>query len=439
MSPEVLGLWLFFGLFVAILAGFPMAFTLMFAALAAGLVGTGTQAFELMILQFESTMESSTLSAIPLFIFMGLILEQAALMERLFKAFQLLFAALRGSLYLAVLLTATVFGMATGIVGASVTVIGLMAGKVMQKSGYDTRLSAGAITAGGTLGILIPPSIMLIVLGPILRVSVLDLFAAAMLPGLLLAFLYTAYCLVRSFLQPALGPALPPEERAPSFHYILKELAVGAVPLAVIIAAVLGSILGGLATATEAAAMGAFGAFCLVLGYRRMTWAAFRSAMLGTLKTSAMVLFLIAAANYFGAVFSILGTPFLITEALLGLGLPSTALLLLLLALIFVLGWPLDWAPIVVIFVPIMIPAVKALDVNMVWFGTLVAVCLQTAWLTPPLALAAYYLKGVMPEWDLRDITWGMMQFLGLQIVGLLLVLTLPQLALWLPGVLYGR
>lgn len=439
MSPEVLGLWLFFGLFVAILAGFPMAFTLMFAALAAGLVGTGTQAFELMILQFESTMESSTLSAIPLFIFMGLILEQAALMERLFKAFQLLFAALRGSLYLAVLLTATVFGMATGIVGASVTVIGLMAGKVMQKSGYDTRLSAGAITAGGTLGILIPPSIMLIVLGPILRVSVLDLFAAAMLPGLLLAFLYTAYCLVRSFLQPALGPALPPEERAPSFHYILKELAVGAVPLAVIIAAVLGSILGGLATATEAAAMGAFGAFCLVLGYRRMTWAAFRSAMLGTLQTSAMVLFLIAAANYFGAVFSILGTPFLITEALLGLGLPSTALLLLLLALIFVLGWPLDWAPIVVIFVPIMIPAVKALDVNMVWFGTLVAVCLQTAWLTPPLALAAYYLKGVMPEWDLRDITWGMMQFLGLQIVGLLLVLTLPQLALWLPGVLYGR
>lgn len=439
MSPELLGLWLFFGIFVLILAGFPMAFTLMFAALAAGLIGTGTQAFELMILQFESTMESSTLSAIPLFIFMGLILEQAALMERLFKAFQLLFAALRGSLYLAVLLTATVFGMATGIVGASVTVIGLMAGKVMQKSGYDTRLSAGAITAGGTLGILIPPSIMLIVLGPILRVSVLDLFAAAMLPGLLLALLYTAYCLVRSFLQPTLGPALPPEARAPSFHYILKELMVGAVPLVVIIAAVLGSILGGLATATEAAAMGAFGAFCLVLAYRRMTWAAFRSAILGTLQTSAMVLFLIAAANYFGAVFSILGTPFLITEALLGLGLPPMALLLLLLALVFLLGWPLDWAPIVVIFVPIMIPAVKALDVNMVWFGTLVAVCLQTAWLTPPLALAAYYLKGVMPEWDLRDITWGMLQFLGLQIVGLLLVLTLPQLALWLPGVLYGR
>lgn len=439
MSPEILGLWLFFGLFVLILAGFPMAFTLVFVALVAGLIGVGAQAFDLMIVQFENTMESSTLVAVPLFIFMGLILEQAALMERLFKAFQLLFAPLRGSLYLAVLLTATVFGMATGIVGASVTVIGLMAGKVMQQSGYDTRLSAGAITAGGTLGILIPPSIMLIVMGPILRVSVLDLFAAAVMPGLLLAFLFTVYCLVRSFLQPALGPALPRELRAPSFLHIARELLVGVVPLAVIITAVLGSIMGGLATPTEASAMGAFGSLCLVAAYGRLTWAAFRSALLKTLLTSSMVLYLIAAANYFGAVFSILGTPFLITETLLGFGLPPTALLLVLLALIFVLGWPLDWAPIVLIFLPIMIPAVQALDLNMVWFGALVAVCLQTAWLTPPMALAAYFLKGVMPEWDMRDISWGMTQFLGLQVLGLFLVFVFPQIALWLPGVLYSR
>lgn len=152
-----------------------------------------------------------------------------------------------------------------------------------------------------------------------------------------------------------------------------------------------------------------------------------------------MVLYLIAAANYFGAVFSILGTPFLITETLLGFGLPPTALLLVLLALIFVLGWPLDWAPIVLIFLPIMIPAVQALDLNMVWFGALVAVCLQTAWLTPPMALAAYFLKGVMPEWDMRDISWGMTQFLGLQVLGLFLVFVFPQIALWLPGVLYSR
>jgi tripartite ATP-independent transporter DctM subunit len=439
VTPEILGLWLFFGLFVLILAGFPMAFTLIFVALVAGLIGVGAQAFDLMIVQFESTMESSTLAAIPLFIFMGLVLEQAALMERLFRAFQLLFAALRGSLYLAVLMTATVFGMATGIVGASVTVIGLMAGKVMQASGYDTRLSAGAITAGGTLGILIPPSIMLIVMGPILRVSVLDLFAAAVLPGLLLAALFTAYCLVRSFLQPELGPALPPEKRAPSFAYVLRELLAGVVPLAVIITAVLGSIMGGLATPTEAAAMGAFGSLCLVAAYGRLTWRAFRSALLKTLQTTSMVLYLIAAANYFGAVFSILGTPFLITEWLLGLGFAPTALLLVLLGLVFVLGWPLDWAPIVLIFVPIMIPAIQALQVDMVWFGTLVAVCLQTAWLTPPMALAAYFLKGVMPEWELKDISVGMMQFLGLQLLGLLLVLIFPQIALWLPGVLYTR
>ncbi|MGH8720802.1 MAG: TRAP transporter large permease subunit, partial [Burkholderiales bacterium] len=186
--------------------------------------------------------------------------------------------------------------------------------------------------------------------------------------------------------------------------HVLKELLAGVVPLAVIITAVLGTIMGGLATPTEAAAMGAFGSVCLVAAYRRLTWAAFRTAMLRTLQTSSMVLYLIAAANYFGAVFSILGTPFLITETLLGLGLPPTALLLLLLALIFVLGWPLDWAPIVLIFVPIMIPAIKTLQLDMVWFGTLVAVCLQTAWLTPPMALAAYFLKGVMPEWDLKDI-----------------------------------
>lgn len=439
MSPEVLGLVLFFALFVLILAGFPMAFTLVFVALVAGLLGAGAEAFDLMIVQFESTMESSTLAAVPLFIFMGLVLEQAALMERLFKAFQLLFAPVRGSLYLAVLVTATVFGMATGIVGASVTVIGLMAGRVMQASGYDTRLSAGAISAGGTLGILIPPSIMLIVMGPILRVSVLDLFAAAVMPGLLLAGLFTAYCLVRSFVNPSLGPALPPAQRAPSFVHILKELAIGVVPLAVIISAVLGSILAGLATPTEAAAMGAFGALCLVYAYGRLTWAAFRTAMLKTLQTTSMVVYLIAAANYFGAVFSILGTPFLITDTLLGLGLPQPALLFMLLALIFVLGWPLDWAPIVLIFVPVMLPVVAALDLNMVWFGTLVAVCLQTAWLTPPMALAAYFLKGVMPQWELKDIYLGMVQFLGLQIIGLLLVLAFPQIALWLPGALYGR
>jgi tripartite ATP-independent transporter DctM subunit len=439
VSPEVLGLWLLVALFVLLLAGFPISFTLLFVALVAGYLGVGADAFGLMIVQFQSTMEASTLAAVPLFVFMGLILERAGLMERLFGAFRLMFAPLRGSLYLAVLATATIFAMATGIVGASVTVIGLMAGRVMQKSGYDPRLSAGAIAAGGTLGILIPPSVMLIVMGPILRVSILELFAAAVVPGFLLAGLFLIYCLVRCHFQPHLGPPLPQAERAPSVGYILKEFAQGVLPLAVIIAATLGSILAGLATPTEAAGVGAFASFCLTLAYRRMDWGKLKAAMLQTLETSSVVLFLIAASNYFGAVFSILQTPFMITDALLGFGVSPTVLLLLLLALIFFLGWPLDWAPIVLIFLPVMLPAVAQLDVNMVWFGALVAVCLQTAWLSPPVALAAYFLKGVMPDWELKDIYLGMLQFLGLQLVGLMLVFFFPQVALWLPNVLLGR
>ena len=439
MSEEMLGLALLAGLFVLILVGFPIAFTLLFVAVIAGYSGIGYRAFNLMISQFERTMEMNTLAAIPLFIFMGLVLERAGLMERLFGAFQLMFARVRGSLYLAVLSTSTLFAMATGIVGASVTVIGLMAGKMMVKSGYDTRLSAGAIAAGGTLGILIPPSIMLIVLGPILGVPVLRLFAAVVMPGLLLAGLFIGYCMLQSFFRPHLGPPLPPELRAPNAMYVVKEFLQGVLPLLVVITATLGSILAGLATPTEAAGMGAFGALCLALAYRRLSLKGFSGAVGQTLRISSMVLFLIAAANYFGAIFSILGTPYMVTDWLLGLGLSSMALLVLILVMIFLLGWSLDWAPIVLILVPVVFPVIQELGINPVWFGALVAVCLQTAWLTPPVALSAYFLKGVMPEWQLKDIYLGMLHFLGLQILGLGLVIWFPQIALWLPSVLFGR
>lgn len=439
MTPEMLGLALFVGLFVLILVGFPIAFTLIFVAAVAGYIGIGGNVFSMMAVQFDKTMETGTLAAVPLFIFMGHILERAGLMERLFEAFRMMFAPVRGSLYLAVLVTAAVFAMSTGIVAASVTIIGLMAGRLMVRSGYDIRMSAGAITAGGTLGILIPPSIMLIVMGPILRVSILELFAAAVMPGLLLSGLFLTYCLIRSYLNPNLGPPLPLEERAPSVFYVVKEFLLGIVPLSVVIAATLGSILAGLATPTEAAAVGALGAFCLTLAYGRMSWEHFSAAMLQTLQTSSMVLFLIAAANFFGAVFAILGTPFLITDTLLGLGIPTTMLLLLLLALIFFLGWFLDWAPIVLIFLPIFVPVATELGLDKVWFGTLVAVCLQTAWLTPPVCLSAFFLKGVMPEWDLKDIYLGMIQFMVLQLIGVVLITVFPEIALWLPNLLAGR
>jgi tripartite ATP-independent transporter DctM subunit len=308
----------------------------------------------------------------------------------------------------------------------------------MKRSGYDVRLSAGVITAGGTLGILIPPSVMLIVMGPVVGVPATDLFAAAVIPGLLLSGLYIVYALVRSYLNPALGPALPVEERAASFGTVVKELLVGIAPIVVVILATLGVILAGIATPTDAGAVGSFAVLLLTLLYRRMSWNGFCKAVYATLEVSCMILLLVAASNYFGAVFSRLGSANLIAESLLTLSFSPTIMLLLILGIIFVLGWPLEWVPIVLIVVPILLPLVTKLGINLIWFCTLVAVCLQTAWLSPPVALSAYFLKGVVPDWPLKDIYAGMMQFMVLQIVGLLLVLFFPQLALWLPELMRG-
>ena len=436
MSTEWLGLLLLGVLFAAIFIGFPIAFTLIAVGAIGGWLALGPLALHLMTLQVFSVMRDPTLASVPFFLFMGYLLEQSGLMERLFRGVQLALGGVRGSLYLAVLLTATIFAAATGIVGSSVTLLGVMAAPAMKRSGYDIRMSAGTITAGGTLGILIPPSVMLIVMGPVVGVPATDLFAAAVFPGLLLSGLYIAYTLVRSYLNPALGPALPPEERAASVGAIVREIVVGIAPVVVVIFATLGVILAGIATPTDAGAVGAFATLLLTLAYRKMTWAGFRSAVYSTLLTSCMILLLVAASNYFGAVFSRMGSASLIAESLLGLDLPPTVMLLLILAIIFVLGWPLEWVPIVLIVVPILLPLVRKLGIDIVWFCTLVAVCLQTAWLSPPVALSAYFLKGVVPEWDLSDIYKGMMQFMVLQVVGLLLVLFFPQIALWLPAAL---
>jgi tripartite ATP-independent transporter DctM subunit len=436
MSGEWLGVLSLVVLFGAIFVGFPIAFTLIAVALVFGYIGLDKQVLYLMTLQVFSVMKDTTLASVPFFLFMGYLLEQSGLMERLFRGVQLALAGLRGSLYLAVLLTATIFAAATGIVGSSVTLLGVMAAPAMKRSGYDVRMSAGAITAGGTLGILIPPSVMLIVMGPVVGVPATDLFAAAVIPGLLLAGLYIVYALVRSYMNPALGPALPPEERAGSIGEVVRELALGIVPVIVVILATLGVILAGIATPTDAGAVGAFAVLILTLLYRRLTWAKFRMAMKATLITSSMILVLVAASNFFGAVFSRLGSANMIAESLLGLNLPPTMMLLAMLAIIFVLGWPLEWVPIVLIVVPILMPLVQKLGIDVVWFCTLVAVCLQTAWLSPPVALSAYFLKGVVPDWDLKDIYAGMAQFMVLQIIGLLIVLIFPQVALWLPALL---
>ena len=438
MSSELIGALMIAVMLLAIFVGFPISFTLIFLGLAFGYWGFGDLVFYLMTLQFNSVMLEQTLAAVPLFVFMGIMMEQAGLMERLFRSVQLMLASTRGSLYIAVLFVSTIFAAATGIVGASVTILGIMAAKTMNRSGYDVRLAAGTITAGGTLGILIPPSIMLVVLGPVLEVPVTDLFAAAIVPGILLAFLYTAYSLVRCWLNPELGPPLPKEEHPESFAIVVREFTQGLVPPAALVGFALGSILFGWATPTEGAACGAFGALLLTAAYGKLTPKRFTDALIKTLEISVLILFLVAASNFFGAVFSRLGTPGMLTNMLLDWELTQIQVLLIVMALIFLLGWPLEWVPIVLIIVPILIPLLDKMGVNLTWFGILVAVNLQTAWLSPPVALSAYFLKGAVPDWDLKDIYIGMMQFMVIQLIGLAAVLTFPQLALWLPSLIYG-
>lgn len=437
MSGQALtGLIMLTVLIGAIFIGVPISFTLLFLAVTFGYFALGATVFDLAYFQTIGMMKEELLAAVPLFVLMGFITEQAGLMERLFTAFRLLFSRLRGALYLVVILTAAVFAMATGIVGAAVTVLGIMASPIMNKSGYDQELSAGAITAGGTLGILIPPSVMLIVMGPVLGVSVADLYAAAFGPGILLASIYLIYLLGRSYLNPALGPPVPLEERIHSAATIVKEITLGVVPLLALITATLGSILAGLATPTEASAVGAIGALALTIAYGRFTIAGFKRALLNTMATSSMVLLLAVTSNVFGAVFARLGTANWITENLLALQLPPTLMLILILVLIFVLGWPFEWPAIVLVFLPIFYPVVKALGIDLIWFGALVAVVLQTAFLSPPVAMSAYYLKQVVESWSLITIYKGMFQFMILQVLAIALLVAFPAIATWLPTTL---
>ena len=429
----------------AIFIGFPISFTLLFLALVFGYLGLGRTVFDLAYFQTIGLMKEELLAAVPLFILMGYVTEQAGLMERLFRALRLLLAPIRGSLFAVVILTATIFAMATGIVGAAVTVLGIMASPIMVKTGYDGRLAAGCITAGGTLGILIPPSVMLIVMGPVLGVSVADLYAAAFGPGLLLAGLYLAYLLGRAFVNPALGPPVPAGERIHSAPVILKEVLLGVVPLVGLIAAALGSILAGLATPTEAAGIGALGALALAAAYGRLSYAGLRRAVLATTATSSMVLLLAVTSNIFGAVFSRLGTAGWLTETMLALPLPPVAMLFVVVLLIFLLGWPFEWPAIVLVFLPIFYPVMEALrpaigatlgippDYVMIWFGALVALTLQTAFLSPPVAMSAYYLRQVVKEWSLATIYKGMFEFMLLQCIAIALIIAFPAITTMFP------
>jgi len=452
MTAEILlGLVMLIVMLGAIFIGIQISFTLLFLALSFGYFALGKVVFDLAYFQTIGLMKEEVFAAVPLFIFMGYLTEQAGLMERLFSALRMMLAPVRGSLYIVVIVTSTIFAMATGIVGAAVTVLGIMAAPIMIKTGYDAELSAGAITAGGTLGILIPPSVMLIVMGPVLGVSVADLYSAAFGPGFLLAGIYLIYLIGRSFLNPKLGPPVPKEDRVTDIVAILKEVVIGVLPLFLLIGATMGSILAGLATPTEAAGIGALGAMILAVCYGRASYAGLKQACISSMMTSSMVLLLAVTSNIFGAVFARMGTAGWITEAMVALPVPPIVMLGFVVFLIFLLGWPFEWPAIILVFLPIFYPVVEALrpsvsqtlgiapDMFMIWFGAVVAVTLQTAYLSPPVAMSAYYLKQVVKEWSLATIYKGMFQFMGLQCIAIAAVMFVPSIATYLPRILHAE
>jgi len=437
VSNETLGMIQLGLLSLAIFIGFPTAFTLLALGFVFGYVGFGRVVFDLMAVRTFQVMTNDVLISIVLFIFMGFVLERSGVMDRLFKSILVAAGPLRGSLALATVITCTIFAMATGIIGASVTIMGLLALPPMMRLGYDKRLSTGAVAAGGTLGILIPPSVLLILYAANGGISIVKLYLGAFVPGFLLATTYIVYIIIVTQLRPEAGPPLPKEERIYSFGQILMMLLTGLVPITLVILSVLGSIVAGLATPTEAASMGALGSLILSAAYRKLSWEVLKSAVFQAIRTSSMVLTLLVGSSIFSAVFARLGGSKVIETFVLGLGLSTGGFILLAMVVIFLLGWPLEWTEIIIIFMPLFWPIAEAYKIDPIWFGILVAVNLQTAFLSPPVAMAAFYLKGVAPKGVLlSDIWWGMVPFMGLQILVLLSTYFFPQLALWLPNLL---
>ncbi|MBT6414985.1 TRAP transporter large permease subunit [Candidatus Puniceispirillum sp.] len=433
-----------------VLLGFPIAFTLLamgvgfgyYAYYQGGIETFGdlfsNNIFYLLNQNTYSVMENDTLVAIPLFLFMGYVVERANIVNRLFYSLQMAARNLPGSMAIAALITCAVFSTASGIVGAVVTLMGLLAFPAMATAGYDKKFASGVICAGGTLGILIPPSIMLIVYAAIAELSPLRLYAAAMFPGLLLAGLYIVYVIVRVMSQPSLAPK-PRDEDVPPARKIYWDLMVSFVPLTALIGTVLGSILGGLATPAEAAAMGALGGLFLALLYRSLSWEKVKESVFLTAKATAMVCWLFIGSWTFASVFSYLGGHDVIEHWVLSFDLEPWQFLVLVQIIIFVLGWPLEWSEILIIFVPIFLPMLDNFGVNPYFFAMLVALNLQTSFLTPPMAMSAYYLKGVLKnQIELMDIFKGILPYLAIVIFSMVLLYQFPGIALWLPDYLFG-
>jgi len=437
-NPEV-GILMLGLLIFLILLGFPIAFTLIAMAVGFGYYAIGGAIFNLLVQRTYGVMSNAILIAVPLFLFMGYVVERAKVLDKLFRSLQLATANVPGSLAVASLITCALFATATGIVGAVVTLMGLLAYPAMLNAGYDRKLAAGVICAGGCLGILIPPSIMLILYGAISGVSVVRLYAAALFPGMMLAGLYILMIMVRAWFNPKLAPPLPKAERNVPLTTIVVMLLTSFFPLAVLISAVLGAILFGLATPHEAAAMGALGALILAAAYRQLDWKRLKESVYLTSKSTAMVCWLFVGSWAFSSVFSLLGGHTVIEHWIMGIDLTPIQFLILAQVTIFLLGWPLEWTEIIVIFVPIFLPLLPAFGVDPLIFGILIALNIQTSFLTPPMAMSAFYLKGVAPPGtELMEIFAGILPFLAMVFVAMILVYTFPWVVLGLPRMIYG-
>ena len=447
-NPEIAILMMSLFLF-AVLLGFPIAFTLLAMGVGFGYYAyfdptrmdhlLDNRIFSLLVQNTYTIMDNTVLTAVPLFLFMGYLVERAGIVAKLFFAIRLASHRLPASMAVAALVTCALFSAATGIIGAVVTLMGLLAWPAMIRAGYDKKFASGVICSGGCLGILIPPSIMLIVYAVIAQLSPLRLFAAAIFPGLMLAGLYILYVIIRAYFNPSLAPK-PAAEEIPPRSVILKEVLVSFVPLFSLIILVLGTILGGLATPAEAAAVGAFGALILSFFYKSLKWKNFKESVFLTAKTSAMIMWLFVGSWTFASVFSYLGGHEVFEEFFKSMDIQPWQFLVITQIIIFLLGWPLEWTEILIIFVPIFLPLVEFFGVNPYFFAMLIALNLQTSFLTPPMAMSAYYLKGVQSKnVELLQIFRGIMPFLGIVIFAMVLMYMFPGIALWLPDVLFAE
>jgi len=438
MSAEMIAFLMLASLIVFIIMGYPLALVLGGLAAIFGFIFVGPPIGSMFMLRVFGITSDYILIAIPLFVLMGVVIEKSGLAGRLYEAMHVLLGSLRGGLALATVIACTIFAAATGVIGASVVTMGLLALPAMLKYKYDKPMATGAICAAGTLGILIPPSVMILVYAPMAGLSVGEMYMAAIFPGLMLSALYLTYIAVRSYLRPLDGPAMPAQELAGySLGRKLIMLFTSVIPVTLLILAVLGSIFFGLAAPTEAAGIGAFASLLLALAYKSLNRENLKTIAYSTMTITCMIYLVMIGASFFSSVFVRLGGGDVITNLVLGLPFPDWGIILTMFAIVFIMGAFIDWIGVIMIAVPLFTPIAAGLGLDPLWFGMMLVVVMQTSFLTPPFAYAIFYLKGIAPpEVETMHIYRGVVPFIILQIIGIGLLVIFPQLILWLPGLM---